>query len=157
MSPRRSISSPSTDILEKLGLFSVCDLFAHDNQHARAEEGATQGGEKHMTSKEMYRHLNHIQGAVPPESRPHLQIETMVFRASAMLQDGRCMVLRPEDGTYPLEVPLFKRSGTRKLSGVVGYSVDVASSVEKGSFPQIPSGLLDSGLCSSYDPPIRVI
>ena len=67
-------------------------------------------------------------------------METIIFRASVTLQDGRCMVLRSEDGAYPLEVPLLKRSGTRKLSGIAGYSVDVASSVEEGRFFQTPSG-----------------
>jgi len=86
-----------------------------------------------MTSEEMYRHLNHIQGLVPPESRNRFLIETIVFRASAILQGNRRLALKLEDGVLPLEVPLLRRSGTRKLSGPTGYSVGVTANVEEGS------------------------
>jgi len=64
------------------------------NHLARAAEGATRGGEKYMASKEMYRRLNHIQGFVPPASGSHFWVETIVFRASAMLQGEKCIALK---------------------------------------------------------------
>ena len=152
----RSISRPSAEILENLGLFFAGYLTARDSHPTRAAESATQGGEKYMTSKEMYCHLNHIQGLVPPESRAHFQIEAVVFRASAMLQGDRRMALKPEDGAWPLEVPLLERSGIRKLSGPTGYSVGVASNAVKGGPFQIPSVQPNPCLCSSQHPPILV-
>jgi len=135
----RSISRPSSEVLENLGLFFAGFLTARDNCHTRAAESAIQGGEKYMTSKEMHRHLNHIQGLVPPRSRVHFQIETIVFRTSAMLQGDRCIALKPEDGSWPLEVPFLERSGTRKLYGPTGYSVGLAANFEKRRLSQTPS------------------
>ena len=156
ISRHRFISTPSIDVLEKLGVFFACHLTPHNHHPTRAVESAAQGGEKYMTSEEMYRHLNHIQGLVPPESRTHFQIETIVSRASAMLQGDRRITLKLEDGARPLEVPLLERSGIRKLSSPTGYSVGVVSNAEKGNLFQIPSGLPNSGLCSPQHAPIPV-
>ena len=129
----RSISRPSFEVLGRLGLFFAGCLAPHDNFPTRTAESAAQGGEKYMTSKEMYCHLNHIQGLIPPYSRNRFQIETIVFRASAMLQGDRRIALKPENGSWPLEVPLLERSGIRKLYGPTGYSVGVAANAEKSS------------------------
>lgn len=61
----RFISSPSREILGKLGLFCAGELIERGDHNARAIESAAQGGEKYMSSKEMHRHLDHIQELVP--------------------------------------------------------------------------------------------
>ena len=153
----RFISSPSEKILRKLGLYSAGDLIKRGDHNVRATESAAQGGDKHMSSKEMYRQLNHIRELVPvigsspnypaldaqpplqSEGTPHLNIETILFRASAMLQGSKCMVLKVEKGDLPTEVPYAKGSRTRKLSGIAGYNVFVVNNPEHGTSSPVPS------------------
>ena len=149
----RFISGPSIEILDRLGLVFASHLAPPNHHPTRAMESIAQGGEMYMTSEEMYRHLNYIQGFVSPESRTHFQIETDIFRASAMLGGDRRMALKTDDGARPLEVPLLKRSGIRKLSGPTGYNVGVVANAKKGSLLQILFGPPNSGLRSSQHPP----
>jgi len=101
---------------------------------------------------------------LPPESysgarfspiEGHFQIETIVFRASAMLQGDR-RGTQARGWVLALEVPLLKRSGIRKLSGATGYSVGVVANAGRRRPFQTPSGPPNSGLCSSQHPPILV-
>ena len=134
------IPSPSHDILGGLGLFWVDHILAYDNCYSRAAQDATRGSKEHMSSKEMYHHLNRIQEFVPQESRSHFQIETIAFRALAMLQGDERMIFKPEDGSRPLEVPILKRLGTQKLSGVTGYNLGAADNIEEGSLSKFRPG-----------------
>ena len=130
-----------------------CYLTALDDHRTRAARSAARESNHYMTSREMYRQLNHIQGLVPLESRAHFQIETILFRASAMLRGNRRMVLKPEDGPLPLEVPSSEPSGIQKLSSPTGYSVGVAANAEKGTLSQTPSRPPNLGFGSPRHPP----
>ena len=70
----RLVPTPSYKTLEKLGLFPTGGLIERGNRDTRAVESATQGGNKYMSSKEMYRHLNRIQELVPDDVRHHQPI-----------------------------------------------------------------------------------
>ena len=61
----RIVSIPSEITLVKLGLLSYPPLINRGDHHARAADCATKGGEKYMSSKDMYRHLNLLQELVP--------------------------------------------------------------------------------------------
>ena len=61
-----------------------------------------------------------------------MQIETILFRASALLEGDKHLVLKAEGGVHPIEVPYLKGLGTRKLSSTAGYKVFVARDAEDG-------------------------
>jgi len=58
------VSTPSLDTLEDLSLLPSI-LINRGDHNARAAEAATKGGEKYMSSSDMYRHLNLMQELVP--------------------------------------------------------------------------------------------
>ena len=121
-----------------------------------------------MSSRDMYRHLNFIQELVPvcnqlpylvhtqmssqEHARTHFQMETILFRASAMLEGGKRMVLGVRDGSLPIHVPSPRGSNPRKFSGTGGYSVYVANSAEEGRASDISSKPPNPDLCSSRNP-----
>ena len=65
------------------------------------------------------------------DPRPRLQIEAILFRASAMLQDDKHMVLGIKDGTIILPVPSLSGSRIREFSGVVCHNAFVVGSAEE--------------------------
>ena len=61
----RDIYTPSHVALLELGLLSSSPLINRGDHDARVADGVTKGGEKYMSSKDMYRHLNLLQELVP--------------------------------------------------------------------------------------------
>lgn len=76
--------------------------------------------------------------------RTRLEIETILFRASAILQGDRHMVFGIKDRTIPIRVPCLRGPGTKWFSGTPGYSTYVAGCTEKGVSSQTPSILPNS-------------
>jgi len=122
-----------------------------------------------MSSSEMYRHLNLLQEVVPvrhdiysigprltrpqEDMRTPLEIETILFRVSAILQGDKRLVFGIRDGTLPLIVPRLKGSRTQELPGIVGYNAYVADSAEEGTSSQILSTQPKPRPRSSFNPP----
>jgi len=73
--------------------------------------------------------------------RARLEIETILFRTSAMLQSDKRMVFGIKDGAIPIRVPCLEDSRTKWLSGTPGYNTYVVDCAEKGVSSQIPSTL----------------
>ena len=48
-----------------LGILPSPPLIKRGDHHTRATDGTTKGGEKYMSSRDMYRHLNLLQELVP--------------------------------------------------------------------------------------------
>lgn len=84
--------------------------------------------------------------------RAPLEIQTILFRVSAMLQGGKHLVFGTRDGTLPLTVPRLEGQRTQELSGTVGYNAYVAESAEGGESSQIPSMIPKPRPCSSFNP-----
>jgi len=70
--------------------------------------------------------------------RARLEIETILFRESAMLQGDRHLVFGIKDGTIPLRVPCLKGSERIVVSGTPGHNTYVAACAEKGVLSQFP-------------------
>jgi len=73
--------------------------------------------------------------------RARLEIETILFRVSAMLQGDRYMVFGIKDGAISTRVPVLKGSSTKKLSGTPGYIAHVESCARECVSSQTPSML----------------
>lgn len=85
--------------------------------------------------------------------RTPLEIQTILFRVSAMLQGGRHLVFGIRDGTIPLLVPRLRGPRTQELSGTIGYNAYVADSAKGGRSSQIPCILPKPRPRSSFNPP----
>ena len=70
--------------------------------------------------------------------RVRLEIETILFRASAMLRGDRRVVFGIKDEATPSRVPCFEGSRTKVLSGTPGYNAYVACCAEEGVSSQTP-------------------
>jgi len=76
----RFISTPSGETLRKLGLRHYGYLIENGDSNARATQSAAQGGEKYMSSRDMYRHLNFLQEHVPVcHQLPHFDPYSCTF------------------------------------------------------------------------------
>ena len=67
---RGFISIPSLDTLDELRISESGDLDQRGDHNARAAAGATLGSKKYTSSRNVYRHLNHIQELIPVRHKP---------------------------------------------------------------------------------------
>ena len=84
--------------------------------------------------------------------RARPQIETILLRASAMLQGGGEMVLWTEAGTKPLLVPALESPGFWNLTGTLGHNAFLVGSAAEGGLSQIPPRPPNQDLCSALGP-----
>ncbi|KAJ7126074.1 hypothetical protein C8R44DRAFT_780994 [Mycena epipterygia] len=101
--PQSTAFSAMTDTMleDRLNIVHAGDLHLKSDHAQRIEQSRFLGNQEHMSSQHMHQHLAMLDGLVPrtSEAAARLWIDTLFFRAAAMVPADKRMVLNIEPST----------------------------------------------------------
>ncbi|KAF9074022.1 hypothetical protein BDP27DRAFT_1444611 [Rhodocollybia butyracea] len=147
--PQRLIdlSDVNKETLEKLNIVLKGSLKLKSAIEERIEKSKSSGKDEFWSSTQMYLHLALLERLLSRENQPTQWIDTFLFRASAMVVPGKCMIINMNEG---VPATIVNPSSLITISGYRDYTVVISSDRFKSLYRSNPQVVFPESLKTSF-------